>query len=190
MNIELIITIIITIIGWLIALYNIYLNNKLKKEERSLNWKKESYSQYLKKSDEIIESIRKSPNMVWNMVTELNQFAVESDPEKLIEMACSINEKIIELIKTSISSLSILRQELSSVLLVASDETSEHINKLIDLITKYNSDMEAYLLKISPQNMDSFKRFESIVQNIDLRSFEKYNKDILIQMRKELQIVK
>lgn len=190
MNIELIITITIAVIGWLIAFYNMYLNNKLKKKDRLLNWKKDSYSQYLKKSDEIIESIRRSPNMIWNMITELNQFATESDPKKLNEIAYSISEKMIELIKTSILSLSVLRQELRSVLLVASDETSEHINKLIDLITKYNSGMEICLLKISPQNMDSFKEFESIVQNIDLRPFEKYNKDILIQMRKELQIAK
>ena len=183
-------TTVIAIVGWIIAICSLYLNFKFKKEDRSLNWKKESYSQYLKKSDEIIESIRRSPNMTWNMITELNQFAVESDPDKLIEIACSINEKIIELIKTSILSLSILRQELRSVLLVASDEMSEHINKLIDLITKYNSNMESCLSKISPQNMESFKCFESIVQNIDLSSFEKYNKDILNQMRKELQITK
>ena len=50
--------------------------------------------------------------------------------------------------------------------------------------------MESCLSKISPQNMESFKCFESIVQNIDLSSFEKYNKDILNQMRKELQITK
>lgn len=187
MEIEKVILIIIALLGWGWAVIQFFINRSNLKSDKIIDRRFESYSIYMKKSDELMNKVRNDPNMVYGITTEMMTSLLNAKPDEMNEILIKFNSELLEFTKKATEPLMILKQELSVLRLVCSDELSPKINELISLSVDFNNEFRNILNSISPNNSDDMvEKLNTIGHNNRWTKFNELNADILSLMRKEI----
>jgi hypothetical protein len=98
--------------------------------------------------------------------------------------------KLNLLILEVVNALLILKQELNTLLIVCSIELVLKIEELNNLTIDFNKEMQKSLSMISTHGSNAIvKQFETLGYNERWLRFESLNKEIIILMRKEMEII-
>ena len=176
------------IIGWLIAIIQSYRVRKIDKENKLADRRFSAYSEFLKKMDEISGEMNKIPQKMMSEMTInflsslLNK---DEDPNKAL---ITYNEKLVSFLSDSLKPMSIVKSELSSLRLVASDEMVACIDKMQTLSDDLYNDFSSCISSVNPNNTESFQNLKSMGQNQRLQEFTKLYTEMTDRMRKEIQI--
>ena len=82
----------------------------------------------------------------------------------------------------------IINQEINPLLLVASDDLRKRLNRLKELISDFNNEMQNCLSSINTKDSDSFKQLRTIGYDNRWKEFQVLNDEILVIMRKEINV--
>lgn len=187
-TIELVITIILAVVGWLFAFLQTWKNRKLEKANRLADRRYEAYSDFLRKMDEISAEMNKMPQKIMGEMATSFLMSVLSDSEDPKQAVIAFNERLVSFLSDSLKPMSIMKQELSSLRLVASDEMLGYIQKVQTLTDDLYNDFYSCLSKVSPQDTDSFQNLKSIGQSQRVQDFSTLYHEMTDQMRKEIQL--
>lgn len=184
----LILTSIFTVVGWIIAFYQSLKKRKLEKANRLADRRYEAYNSFLKKMDEISAEMNKIPQKLMGEMTTSFIGSVLSDSEDPNQAVITFNEQLVSFLSDSLKPMSIMKQELSSLQLVASDEMLVYIQKMQTLTDDLYRDFNSCLSKVSPKDTDSFQNLKSVGQSQRVKDFSTLYLEIKEQMRKEIQL--
>lgn len=182
------ITSVIAVVGWIIAIAQSRKNRKLEKANRLADRRYEAYSNFLKKMDEISAEMNKIPQKIMGEMTTSFLKSVLSDSEDPNQAVIAFNERLVSFLSDSLKPMSIMKQELSSLRLVASDEMLIYIYKMQALTNDLYSDFYSCLSKVSPKDTDSFQNLKSVGQSQRVLAFSTLYLEMTNQMRKEIQL--
>lgn len=188
MKVELIITIIIAIGGWGFGLYQMFKNRQWQQNDLLANRKYDIYCSFMKKLDEISNSIRHNPNMIYGFSNELIQSILKGNEEEVNNALVKFNQRIVDFVKTSTEPLMIINQEINPLLLVSSDALSQKLLRLKELNTDFNNEMQNCLSIISAKDPNSYKVLETVGHDQRWTEFQNLNQEIIELMRKEINI--
>lgn len=188
MEIDLTITIIIAVGGWAFGIYQMFKNRQWGKKDLLANRRYEEYSRFMRKLEQINESVRKDPNLIFGVSNDFIATLLEGDEESMEKALLTYNQRIIDYIRTSTEPLLIINQEINPLLLIASDDLSRLLSRYKELINDFNNEMQNCLSKLSAKNSNSFKVLETIGHNERWKEFSTINDDILQLMRKEINV--
>ncbi|MCR4857658.1 MAG: hypothetical protein K5890_05615 [Bacteroidales bacterium] len=87
---------------------------------------------------------------------------LDGDAEKMDEALLRFNQKLLDYVKKSTEPLLIINQEINPLLLVASDDLRKRLNRLKELISDFNNEMQNCLSSINTKDSDSFKQLGTI----------------------------
>ena len=184
--ISIIATSVIAIVGWIIAIVTMVKNRKWQKKDLLANRRYEAYSNFLKKLDEIHESIRK-PDKIYEPVNEFTNTLTNGNlnEEEISKALLRFCQKTLEHITTSAQSSMIIKQEINPLFLVASSELTKKLKKLQILLSDLYNDMQNRISAISVNDPNSFKCLEDLGQDTRFDEFNDLHNDIVTLMRKE-----
>ena len=188
MDIQLIITIIIAIGGWGFGLYQMFKNRRWQQKDLLANRRYEEYNRFMKKLEQVNESVRKNPNLIYGMSNDFLSVVLNGNAEEINTALLKYNQEILDFVKTSTEPLWIINQEISPLLLIASDDLSILLSRLKELIEDFNAEMQNCLSKVSANDSNSFKALETIGHDERWREFKSLNDTIIQLMRKEINI--
>ena len=183
-----IVTILIAFGGWGFAFYQMKKNREWQKKDLLANRRFDAYSGFMKKLEEINESVRNNPNEIYGMSNELLASLLSGDTERISEAVLNFNQELTDYVKTSVKPLMIINQEINPLLLVASDELVGKLNQLKELISDLNNEMQNCLSRINAKSSDRFKQLETIGHENRWKEFHVLNDEILVIMRKEINL--
>ncbi len=185
MTTELWITIGIALIGWTWAIAQFFYKRRWQKKDIIATRRYDAYSQYIRKCEEISENVRKDPQAIFDIVPDSFTRILTGDKDNaLIEL----NEQLLDYVRRSASSLSIVNQESTSLLLIASKELSEKIKEQKNLTTDFSNELQNCLNKVNTKDGNSFKILNTIGQDKRWERFSSLNTEILTLMREEIDI--
>lgn len=185
---ELVITIIIAFGGWGLAIYQMIKNRNWQKKDLLANRRYDAYSSFMKKLEEINESIRNNPNMIYGVTNDFMRTILNSAPENIDDAVLQYNQKLLDFVKTSTQPLLIINQEINPLLLIASDELKGKLNCLKTIIVDFNNEMQNCLSKINVKDSNSFKVLETVGHDKRWKQFQTLNDEILTLMREEINL--
>ena len=188
MKVELVISIIIAIGGWGFGLYQMFKNRRWQQKDLLANRRYEEYNRFMRKLEQDNESVRKNPNLIFGMSNDFLSVILNGNAEKINTALLKYNQEILDFVKTSTEPLWIINQEISPLLLIASDDLSKLLSRLKELIEDFNYEMQNCLSKVSVNESNSFKVFETIGHDDRWNEFKTLNNDIIQLMRKEINI--
>lgn len=188
MNTESYIKIAIATGGWLLAIYQMIKNRKWQKKDLLANRRYDSYSNFMKKLEKINESVRNNPNTIYGLSNELMESILNGDIDKMNEALLNFNQKMLDYVKVATEPLLIINQEINPLLLIASDELVVKLNRLKELTTDFNNEMQNCLSKINTKDSNSFKHLETIGHVSRWKEFQSLNDEIITIMRKEINV--
>ena len=188
MRIDLIAAILIAIGGWAFGFYQMFKNREWQKKDLLANRRFDAYSGFMKKLEEINESVRNNPNVIYGMSNELMASLLNGDTERIDETVLNFNQKLLDYVKTTVKPLLIINQEINPLLLVASDELREKLNQLKELISDFNNEMQNCLSRVNVKDSSSFKQLETIGHENRWKGFQVLNDEVLVIMRKEINL--
>lgn len=188
MSVELIITLTIAIIGWLWAIYQYFNDRNRLKRDKLADRRYDAYFSYMRKISEINENVRKNPNAIYGMSTDFMKVLLTGDTNAIDAALCKFNEQTLDYVKSATEPLLIVKQELSALLLIASDELTVKIQELIILVEDFNSEMQLCLSSISSKDSQSFRNLETIGKDERFIKFKILNDDLLKLMRQEINL--
>lgn len=183
-----IITSIIAIVGWIIVIIQSYKNRRLEKANKLADRRFSAYNSFLNKMDDINGEMEKLPRTMMSEMTTSFLTAVMSENEDANKAVISFNEKLVAYVSDSLKPLLMMKQELSSLKLVASDKMLENIHKMEILTDDLHSEFQTCLSSVSPQNTDSFQNLKSMGQSERAKEFAKLYEEMTNLMRKEIQL--
>ncbi|MCR5697039.1 MAG: hypothetical protein K6G73_08715 [Marinilabiliaceae bacterium] len=185
---DMIVTIIIAIVGWAFAFYQMIKNRNWQKKDMLANRRYEAYQTFMKKLDEITGTIRNNPNAIYGVPKDLMTTLIEGDDNVINEALVEFNQKLVEYVKESVQPLIIINQEINPLLLIASDELMLKLNRLKALIEDFYNEVQNCLSAINTQDGSSFKVLETIGHNERWREFQTLNDEIIKLIRKEINV--
>lgn len=188
MGIDLIITIVIAIGGWAFGFYQMFKNREWLKKDLLANRRYDAYSSFMKKLEEITESIRNNPNMIYGITNDFMRTILNGTPENIDDAVWQYNQKLLDFVKTSTQPLLIINQEINPLLLIASDELKGKLNCLKTIIVDFNNEMQNCLSKINAKDSNSFKMLETVGHDERWKQFQTLNDEILALMREEINV--
>jgi len=182
-----IILIVIAFLGWTWGVIQYFINRKLQRKEKMTDRRFEVYSGYMKKADELMNSVRTDPNMVYGISTEFMRIALTGDEQQINQALLDFNDKLQEFVKKASEPIMILRQELSTLLLVCSKDLRPLIEQYKFLATDFNNEIQNVLGTLSTNDAQKMQeKLTTMGHDTRWRQFESLNEDILRTMRKEL----
>lgn len=185
---DMIVTIIIAIVGWAFAFYQMIKNRNWQKKDMLANRRYEAYQTFMKKLDEITGTIRNNPNAIYGVPKDLMTTLIEGDDNVINEALVEFNQNLVEYVKESVQPLIIINQKINPLLLIASDELMLKLNRLRALIDDFYNEVQNCLSAINTQDGSSFKVLETIGHNERWREFQTLNDEIIKLMRKEINV--
>ncbi len=187
--ISIIATSVIAIVGWIFAIVSMIKNRKWQKKDLLANRRYEAYSNFLKKLDEINESIR-TPDMINEPTKEFTDTLIkgEINVEEIQKSLLLYYQKAIDHITTSAKSLMIINHEINPLLLIASAELIGKLTRLKILLTDLYNDLQNRLSTVNVNDSNSFKCLETIGQDKRLDEFKVLHDEIVALMRKEITL--
>lgn len=185
---DMVVTIIIAIVGWAFAFYQMIKNRNWQKKDMLANRRYEAYQTFMKKLDEITGTIRNNPKAIYGVPKDLMTTLIEGDDNVINEALVEFNQKLVEYVKESVQPLIIINQEINPLLLIASDELMLKLNRLKALIEDFYNEVQNCLSAINSKDGNSFKVLETIGHNERWREFQTLNDEIIKLMRKEINV--
>ena len=181
------ITIIIALAGWGVASIQSRKNRKLEKANKLADRRFEAYNGFLVKMDSIAQEMNKLPQVMINEMTSSFLSSVMNDNENTDKALISFNEKLVSFVTESLKPVLMMKQELSSLKLVASQQMLTCIQRMDVLTDDLYNEFSECLSAINPQNADSFQSLKSVGQSERLKAFASLYEEITELMRKEIQ---
>ena len=188
MKFELFVTIVIAIGGWAFGAYQMFKNRRWQQKDLLANRRYEEYNRFMRKLEQVNESIRKNPNLIYGMTNGFLKVVLKGNEEEINTALLRYNQEILDFVKTSTEPLWIINQEISPLLLIASDDLSKLLSRLKELIEDFNNEMQNCLSKVIANDSNSFKMFETIGHDERWKEFKTLNDNIIQLMRKEINI--
>lgn len=136
-------------LGWVWAVIQFYLNRKNQQKDKAIEKRFDVYSTFMKKNDEVMQSIRQDPKMMYGIPTELMRKIITGNVDEINEALLKFNDELIEFTKRSLQPVTILYQELSNLKLVCSDELLIKINEYKILADDFTNEFQIILSKMS-----------------------------------------
>lgn len=187
MEIKDFVLIALAFLGWSWGILQFFINRKSQRKDKLADRRFEVYSGYMKKTDELMNNVRTDPNMIYGISTDFYKEILTGDEEQINSALIRFNEKLQEFVKKASEPLLILRQELSSLLLVCSKELRPLIEQYRFLATDFNNEFQNVLGTISTNDTQKMQeKLTTMGHDTRWKQFVTLNEDILITMRKEL----
>jgi hypothetical protein len=181
--------IIIALLGWIWGITQFFINRSNQKKDKLLDRRYEAYSSYMKKVDELMNSIRTDPQMIYGISPDFMKIAVTGEEVEINKALIQFSQKLLDFVKKTSEPLLIMKQELNSLMLICSNKLEMHISELIKLVTDFNNEMQNSLGHISPNDSNEMiRKLITLSNNERYSKFEALNKKILKQMRIEIGI--
>ncbi len=181
------ITIIIALAGWGVASIQSRKNRKLEKANKLADRRFEAYNGFLVKMDSIAQEMNKLPKTMIKEMTSSFLTSVMNDQEDTEKALVSFNEKLVSFVVDSLKPVLIMKQELSSLKLVASQQMLTCIQRMEVLTDDLYNEFSECLSSISPQNADTLQNLKSIGQSERVKAFAALYQEMTELMRKEIQ---
>jgi hypothetical protein len=179
--------ILIALLGWGWGIVQFIINRRNQKKDKLVERRFQAYSEYMRKSDEIMTNIRNDPNMIYGVSSEFLESVLSGNDQEIETALIKFNEKILEFVKRATEPLLILKQELNSLLIICSEDLVIKIEEFNLLATDFNNEMQNTLKIISPSDSDNMvKQLKTIGKNERWTRFQSLNKEIISLMRQEL----
>ena len=188
MKIELIVTSIIAVIGWIWAITQFCYKRKWQKRDAIAARRYDAYSRYMRKYEEISENIRKDPHAAYGITNELMVKVMQGSSEEINNAVINFNQQLLDYVKRSCEPLLIVKQELNALFLIASNDLLTKLDELKELITDFNDEVQNCLGQINIKDGNSFQVFNTLGQNTRWQRFKELNEEIIALMRKEIDI--
>ena len=188
MELKDILLIMIAVLGWTWGVIQYFINRRNQRKDKESDRKYLAYSKYMTKADEVMNSIRTDPNMVYGITTDfLKTILNENDEKRINEALVEFNENLLGFTKKASEPLLILRQELNSLRLICSDQLELKIAEFNELATDYNNEFQNVLGSISATRPNEMaEQLETIGHDDRWKRFESLNKEIIDLMRQEI----
>lgn len=191
MTIELFITIIIAIVGWIWAIAQFCYKRKWQKKDELASRRYEAYSRYMRKCEEINENMRKDPQSILDKALEHFTTILISDSQNDINNTITnFNQQLFDYIKQASAPLYIINQEINSLLLIASADLIIKLKEQKDLITDFQNEIQKCLNSINIKDINSFQNLNTMGQEARWQRFISLNNEIITLMRKEIGVEK
>jgi hypothetical protein len=187
--------IVVAFLGWTWAIAQYFLNRKLQKKDKLVDRRYEAYSNYMKKSDELMHNLRNDPKTAYGLPSDFFKALVNHDEKEINKASISFNETLKGVIKNASEPTMILNKELSSLLLVCSKELQSKIEKYKLLAQNHSEEiikiLESITYEIFINNQKDFlANFQEGLLNFNhdkrWEELERLDKEILELMRSEL----
>jgi hypothetical protein len=188
MDISLIVAIIIAMLGWIFGFYQMCLKRHWQKKDFLKSKRCEVYSAFMQKIEEINRSMRNNPNVIYGLTDELMRSFMNGKTEDIDEALLKFNQRLVDYVQDSVTPLMIINQEISSLLLIASEPILKKLIVLKSLIEDFNQEMQSCLSRINVRDVNSFKVFETMTQDKRWGEFSVLKDEIIMLMRKELDV--
>lgn len=190
MTIELLITVIIAIVGWIWAIAQFLCKRKWQKKDILVSRKYDAYSQYMRKCEEINEHMRKDPQTIFSIVLDFCEKLTKNndDSEAMNETVIEFNKELFNYIQQLSTPLSIINQELNSLLIIASKELKEKLSEQKNLIIDFSNEMQNCLNRINVKDGNSFQILNTLGQDNRWKRFISLNDEIITLMRQEIGV--
>ena len=141
----------------------------------------------MRKCEEINEHMRKDPKMIYDtIIKSFSEILIGKNQEEINDALVKFNRQLLEYVKQFTTPLSIINQELNSLLIIASNELIKKLNEQKDLITDFNNEMQNCLNSINIKDGNSFQKLRTIGQENRWKRFTSLNNEIISLMRKEI----
>lgn len=188
MDTELMITIILAIVGWSIAIWQIYLNRKWQKRDALADRRYVIYSKFLAKVDELASQMSNAPQKLMGdiyteFLREIMQEGADTDAATI-----KFSKKLAGYVSDSIKPMWVFKQELSSLKLIASDEFLEIIEAMQALTEDLYNDYQNCLNRLDAKNLESFKELETIGKDNRIERYTFLYTELSRLMREEIQL--
>lgn len=185
---DMVVTIIIAIVGWTFAFYQMVKNRNWQKKDMLANRRYEAYQTFMKKLDEITGTIRNNPNAIYGVPKDLMTTLIEGDDNVINEALVEFNQKLVEYVKESVQPLIIIKQEINPLLLIASEELILKLDRLRTLIEDFYNEVQNCLSAINSKDGNSFKLLETMGHIERWKEFQSLYDEIIKLMRKEINV--
>jgi hypothetical protein len=179
--------IILAFLGWSWGIVQYFINRKLQRKDKLIERRFLAYSNYMKKSDELMKSLRDDPSMIYGITNDFLKKILTEDESQIDDALLLFNEKLFDFAKKATEPLLILNQELQSLLLVCSNELIPFIEQYRLLASDFNNEFQNILSSISfnePKVLQ--EELTTMGHNNRWKQFELLNNKILQLMRKEI----
>lgn len=187
MEVGLIITVLIALIGWGIAIWQMYLNHKWQKRDALIQRKYEIYSRFMVKVDEAYNEFMKSPDIITgNIMSDFLTASMDGDKEEIHNAIANVNRGLIDFVWNSIKPMQTLNSEMSAVRLIASEELLLLVDELQELIMAALPKLENGMSKIDINDAESFNMILQLREEKPFDKIEILKEKIESQMRKEI----
>lgn len=191
MTIELFITTIIAIVGWIWAIAQFCYKRKWQKKDELASRRYEAYSRYMRKCEEINENMRKDPRSILDKALEhFTTILISDNQDDINNTIANFNQQLFDYIKQASTPLYIINQEINPLLLIASADLIIKLKEQKDLITDFQNEIQKCLNSINIKDINSFQNLDTMGQEARWQRFISLNNEIITLMRKEIGVEK
>lgn len=179
----------IAFLGWLWAIIQFFISRSNQRKDRLMDKKFEAYSTYMKKSDELMNNFRTTePSLPYGIDADLLKKLTSEDAEQRSNALIQFNERVIDIVQKASEPLMILRHELNNLKIICSQELLMLIEEYGLLAIEFNNESQKVLSSISIKDSNNtIEQLKPLANNERWKRFETLNKDIIKQMRNELE---
>ncbi len=178
--------IIIAFLGWSWGIIQYIINRKLQKKDKQSDRRFDAYSDYMKKSDKIMNSVRTDTKEFLKLYTDYMSKILSGDGNAFEDLA-EFNEKIMAYVNKATDPYMILKNELNTFRIICSEKLSSYIEEFNLLVTDYNNEVQKSLSLMSPNDSNNMiRQLETLGHDERWKRFESLNSEIIAQMRIEI----
>ena len=188
MKTELIITIIIAIIGWSLAIWQMRQNRKWQQRDKLADRRYEAYSKFLVIADSLSAEMKKSPQKIMGQMVKEFLSSIMADDADTEGALIKFNTELTKYLGTCIEPMCTIRQELSALKLVASSEMLVLIDRLQVLTDDLYNDFQNCLARVDVKNSESFQQLNTMGQDKRYWEYGSLYEELTKRMREEIQI--
>ena len=183
-----VLTALIAIGGWIVAGIQSHKKRKLEKANKLADRRYEAYGGFLKKMDDISAEMNKVPQVLMGEMTIDLLKSILTEKEDPNQALVKYNKSVFALMTDALKPMLIMKQELSSLKLVASDELLVDIQQMQELTDCLYNEFCQSLSNANLQESNAFEAVSKIGQGNRIAEFTALHKKITDQMRNEIQL--
>ena len=180
------------ILGWIWGIIQFRLNRKYQKADKAIEKRFEVYSNFMNQMDEMSLNMRKNPNAIYGIPTELMTEMLTGDEKRINNALLKFNENLLETTRDSLQPMMIVNSELNKLKLVASEKLLHKITEYKALVNDYTNDFQSVLNNLSTKNDLEYnaQQLQSIGHEKRAKRMEELWTEIESLMRDEIDYYK
>lgn len=132
--------------------------------------------------------MRKNPRSMLEISNEYISKIADADPEMINNITTNFNTELIKCIRELLTPVSIINQEINSLILIASEDLLVKLDEQKRLIYDFRDEVQNCLGNVNVKDGDSFKILATIGHNERWSRFAVLNEEIITLMRKEINV--